>query len=65
MGIWERRTWNVECVRCRVHGRQPGGTRKQFIHNLRAEGWFIQDRKTLCPRCREKQRLPVQEVRAE
>jgi hypothetical protein len=65
MGIWERRVWNVECVRCRIRGHQEGGHRKGFIRNLRTEGWFIYERKTLCPKCREKQRLPVQEVTAQ
>ena len=64
MAIWEIRTWFAQCVRCRFRAHQEGRTRKDFIHNLRSEGWYIHDRKTLCPRCREAQRLPAQEVSA-
>lgn len=62
MAIWEVRIWNVQCVRCRFRAHQEGGYRKGFVHTLRADGWYIHERKTLCPRCREKQQLPAQEV---
>lgn len=62
MAIWEMRIWFVQCVGCRHRTQQEGGYRKGFIHNLRGDGWYIQDRRTLCPRCRAKQNMPTQEV---
>jgi hypothetical protein len=62
MAIWEVRIWFAQCVRCRFRAHQEGGYRKGFVHTLRSDGWYIQDRKTLCPRCRERQNIPKQEV---
>jgi len=62
MAIWEVRIWFAQCVRCRVRTQQEGCQRKEFTRNLRSDGWYIQDRKTLCPRCRAHQNIPKQEV---
>lgn len=62
MGIWDVRIWNVRCVRCRAHQRQEDCYRKEFVRNLRSDGWYIRERKTLCPRCRELQKMPKQDV---
>jgi hypothetical protein len=62
MAIWEVKIQICQCVRCRRQEQWQGNGRKPFIHSLRAAGWYIRDRKTLCPSCRERQQLPRQEV---
>jgi len=60
MGLWERRIWVAECARCKAQVSNERLPRKDFIHDLRTGGWYLEGKRVLCPECRVKHGLPHQ-----